>query len=90
MITIPMTVATSVTEIPVSVATDGVNLAVGLGAAYSVVEKEYYEGAYTFTPSDETQTIPTVDKVLREDIVINPVPSNYGRITYNGSAITVY
>ena len=48
-----------------------------------------YEGEYTVTPSDETQILPTADKKLAHDIVINPVPSNYGRISWNGSVLTV-
>lgn len=48
-----------------------------------------YEGGYHFTPSPETQTIETRNRVLRERIVIDPIPRNYGRITYNGQIITV-
>ena len=48
-----------------------------------------YEGGYTFTPGATTQIIPTRRKVMDEDIIINPVPSWYGLITYNGRIITV-
>ena len=48
-----------------------------------------YEGAYEITPSAEAQTLPSTDTVLHGDIVINPIPSNYGRITYDGTVITV-
>lgn len=48
-----------------------------------------YEGEYTFTPSAETQVIETQSKWLTNNITINPVPSNYGLITYDGSTITV-
>ena len=48
-----------------------------------------YEGETTFTPSAETQTIPTARTVLLENITINPIPSNYGLITWNGSTLTV-
>lgn len=48
-----------------------------------------YEGSYTFTPSDSTQTIVIEGMKALEDIVINPIPQNYGLITWDGSIITV-
>lgn len=48
-----------------------------------------YEGAYEVTPSEETQTLETDSLYMRGDIVIHPIPSNYGLITWNGSTLTV-
>lgn len=48
-----------------------------------------YEGEYEFTPSAETQTLPSTDTITHMDIVINPIPSNYGLITWNGATLTV-
>lgn len=48
-----------------------------------------YEGAYTVTPSTEEQRLPTANKSLVADVVISAIPSYYGRISYNGSIITV-
>ena len=48
-----------------------------------------YDGATTYTPSDQEQTIQTNGKSLLTDIIINPVPNNYGLITWNGSYLTV-
>ena len=48
-----------------------------------------YSGSYSVTPSSTAQTLPTNGKTLQADIVINPVPSNYGLITWDGSTITV-
>lgn len=48
-----------------------------------------YDGSYEWTPTQQTQTIPIADKKATADIVINPIPSNYGLITYDGSTITV-
>lgn len=48
-----------------------------------------YEGDYEFTPTSETQTVAIEGLMARQDIVINPIPSNYGLITWNGSTITV-
>lgn len=48
-----------------------------------------YDGAYEWTPSDSVQTIEIADKKALTDIRINPIPSNYGLITWNGSVLTV-
>lgn len=48
-----------------------------------------YEGAYEITPSAEVQTLPSTDTVTHRGIVINPIPSNYGLITWNGTTLTV-
>lgn len=48
-----------------------------------------YEGSYEFTPSSQTQYAPTAYMTCLGDIKINPIPSNYGLITYDGTVITV-
>lgn len=48
-----------------------------------------YTGVTTVTPSQSTQTLATAEKVMASNIVINPIPSNYGLITWNGSTLTV-
>lgn len=48
-----------------------------------------YQGEYEFVPSAQPQTIPTAGKTLTLDIVIDPIPSNYGLITWDGSSLTV-
>ena len=48
-----------------------------------------YTGPYEVTPSAETQTLDTDSLYMRGNIVINPVPSNYGLITWDGSSLTV-
>lgn len=48
-----------------------------------------YTGATVITPTRATQTLETANKSLRTNIVINPIPQNYGLITWNGSNLTV-
>lgn len=48
-----------------------------------------YEGDYEVTPGAEAQVLSTDHLYMKGDIIINPVPSNYGLITWNGSTITV-
>ena len=55
----------------------------------SAVGVEIYEGEYEFTPTQSTQTISIENKMAVQDITINPIPNNYGLITWNGSIITV-
>lgn len=48
-----------------------------------------YDGPTTLTPGAETQVLETEQHVLRSNIIIEPIPSNYGLITWDGSTITV-
>lgn len=48
-----------------------------------------YTGAYEFTPTQSTQRIEIKDLMATDDIVINPIPNNYGLIGWNGSFLTV-
>lgn len=89
MIAIPMTVSVSAVNIPVSVCSTDVLFNASIATAYNMREGEIYDGEYEFTPTEETQTALTNGKVLFRNITINPIPSNYGRITYNGSILTV-
>lgn len=50
---------------------------------------DVYEGGYVVTPTEETQILQTANLKLTDNITINPIPSNYGRITWNGSVLTV-
>lgn len=49
----------------------------------------FYDGDYSVTPSAERQTLQTQGLAMRQDITIEPIPSNYGLITWNGSYLTV-
>lgn len=54
-----------------------------------VREVDYYTGAYEFTPSPETQTIEIDQLTASQNITINPIPQNYGLISWNGLGIRV-
>ena len=49
-----------------------------------------YDGITEITPSDEEQVLNTADRVVTRNIVINPIPENYGRLLYSGNTLTVY
>lgn len=48
-----------------------------------------YEGPYEFTPTSETQTVQIENELATSNITINPIPSNYGLITWDGSTLLV-
>lgn len=48
-----------------------------------------YGGQTEVTPTQETQVLQTTNRTVVSNIIINPIPSNYGKITWNGSILTV-
>lgn len=53
------------------------------------VPVHHYTGPYEFTPAAEEQRVRIARKQAEEDIIIHPIPQNYGLVTYNGSIITI-
>lgn len=48
-----------------------------------------YEGANEVIPSAEEQVLLTGGLYVADHIKVKPIPNNYGRITWNGSTLTV-
>ena len=48
-----------------------------------------YEGEYEITPSADGVTLLTQDLRMTANVVINPIPSSWGRIGWNGAYLTV-
>lgn len=59
-----------------------------LSVPYYILPPEYH-GPVTVVPSAERQTLTTHDLYMVNDITIEPIPDNYGLITWNGSTLTV-
>ena len=61
------------------------------GTVIKVTEHDLpvYSGQTEITPSEDTQVLQTADRTVLQNIIINPIPSNYGKITWNGSTLTV-
>lgn len=75
----------------VSVSIDPQTMGVTLGTP---VVKEYvdvatYTGSYEVTPSAETQTLNVEGMRMSRPLTVNPIPSNYGLVTWNGAILTV-
>lgn len=66
---------------------------VKIGLSGEFVQKvvtDPYEGDYTITPSDEEQIIPILGKTATDNIKVEPIPENYGRLIWDGHTLTVY
>lgn len=50
-----------------------------------IVAPDEYSGATEVTPSDETQVLPTTDKLVRDDITVNPAPTEILSTDHNGT-----
>ena len=54
-----------------------------------ILPVEEYTGDYTVTPTDHAQVLPTQNKLMTQDVTVNPIPSSYGLVTWNGSYLTI-
>lgn len=63
----------------------------GISTAIEVLETPVpvWDGSTEFVPSDTAQVISVHGYRFTDDITIDPIPHNYGKITWNGSVITV-
>lgn len=61
----------------------------GILSIPTYIDVDLYDGPTEVTPGEEPQVLNTAEKVVARNIVINPIPSNYGLITWNGSTLTV-
>ena len=50
---------------------------------------EYYEGSYEFTPSQSEQIISIAKQTAKQNITINPIPKNYGKVSQIGNELTI-
>lgn len=50
---------------------------------------EVYTGETEVTPTNETQTLYTAGLKVPENIIVKPIPPNYGKVSYNGSFIFI-
>ena len=49
-----------------------------------------YQGQYEVTPSEETIVLETRNKSMNHNVTVNAIPSNYGRISWDGRSLTVW
>lgn len=60
----------------------------GVGMA---IRKPYptYTGETVVTPTTSMQVLNTELQTLTDNIIINPIPQNYGLVTWNGSFLMI-
>ena len=60
-----------------------------IGGQFYAIDAPYYRGDYEITPTQSTQVLEMEGMRAAHNVVVNPIPSNYGLITWNGSYIMV-
>ena len=69
---------------------DEEQLALDVGEGVIVSEGfPVYEGEVHVTPGTETTVLETQYRTVMDRITVDPIPRNWGLITYNGRTITV-
>jgi hypothetical protein len=69
-------------------------LTIGIEGEYGIFQKvevggDYYDGATEVTPTESTQVLYTADKTMLSNVTVLPIPTNYGRVTWDGSKLTI-
>lgn len=88
---IPVNLTVAQNNVPVNITVSDNSESIGLDIETQIVASvaSEYEGPYSVTPSESVQTLETDGKLMADNVTINPIPSNYGLITWNGAFITV-
>ena len=74
------------TVIPMRIEGGEIQVKATLGqTVIKVVAPDEYTGSTEVTPSDQTQTLQTKDKLVREDITVEPAPTETLSVTENGT-----
>lgn len=76
-------------SVHISSVTGGTVRPAKIEVAHVYFPSESYAGPYEFTPSDAAQTVIIAGMVAERNIVISPIPSNYGRIAWDGITLTI-
>lgn len=57
--------------------------------AREILDTYPYEGEYIINPNTDTQILLTKNLRMINNLVINPIPNNYGLVTWNGSFLVI-
>lgn len=89
-----MTIELTVGEQPVIDLRIDDDVGIDLGVSEQIVIEDHdtlpYRGEYEFTPTEDVQTVHINGLRATRNITINPIPENYGRLTWTGNTLTVY
>lgn len=78
-------------DAPLALAVDesGASLTMQLSDPYIGGMLPAYGGEYTAVPTRAAQVFSTENTSMLHDFTVQPIPSNYGLIEYDGSVMTV-
>lgn len=77
-------------KVSVKVGAPTVGVVTGNQTVREYVNAPPYRGEYVVTPSEETQMLSTGGCRMNGDVVVNAIPSNYGRLDWTGTTLIVY
>ena len=87
---IRLDIDTSTVTLPLSLGVSTTSVAMEVSPPFMPVYPDAYAGPYTVTPGEDAQVLHTAHKSMTGEVTVEPIPSNYGRIAWNGSALMVY
>lgn len=87
---VQLNVEESINQFALGVAENSVQVSFGVSTQIVTSTVPDYDGPYEFTPSEETQTLETNGLRMTDNVTVNPIPSNYGRIAWNGTTLIVF
>lgn len=76
-------------SIKIASVTGGTVRPAAVAIAHVDFPSEPYNGAYEFTPAGMAQVVEISGKVAERNIVINPIPSNYGLVAWDGTTLSI-
>lgn len=88
-IRIDITVAESEQQFDLTVAETNIPIQIDVETPVVAGIAKEYKGEYDITPTNTAQVFSTEGKRCPHNFIVEPIPQNYGLITYNGSTITV-
>lgn len=86
---VPMTVISSLEGVHMTVNADSVEIGTKAAAEIRVTASDVYPGPYTVTPTEEPEILQTRNRLATENVVVDAIPTNYGRLTWTGNILTV-
>lgn len=90
MITIPMRVQTESIIVPMHIGTDIQNVGMSIGASYSVVSGDTYDGDYEVTPKAwNEQVLATTGKLMTDDVTVFKVPYYETSNIFDGKTVFI-
>ena len=84
-----MNVSITPQKLSIAITPPALGTSTGSPIARDYVERDPYTGEYTVTPSAEAQILLTNNFRMTDNITIEPIPNNYGLITWDGATLMV-